>query len=64
MTGLHRTPIALLSLFVIAAGGCQPLPKAQVTLNTLVAQYNANAAGIPMLAGSSKYTSLRPLLRK
>jgi hypothetical protein len=50
MTGLHRTPIALISLFVIAAAGCQPLPKAQVTLNTLVTEYNANAAGVPMLA--------------
>ena len=51
MTRLHRTAVGLLTLFVIAAGGCtQPLPKAQVTLETLVAEYNANAATIPMLA--------------
>ena len=51
MTILRRRAVGLLSLFVIAAGGCsQPLPKAQVTLNTLVAEYNANAATVPMLA--------------
>jgi len=51
MTRLRRTLPGLLSLFVIAAAGCtQPLPKTQVTLDALVAEYNANAAAVPMLA--------------
>ena len=51
MTSLRRSAVGLLSLFVIAAAGCtQPLPKSQVTLDTLVAEYNANAATVPMLA--------------
>lgn len=44
-------PLGLFSLLIIAAAGCnQPLPKSQVTLNELVAKYNANAADAPMLA--------------
>ena len=51
MTRLHRSALGLFSLFVIVAGGCgQPLPKTQVSLETLVAEYNANAVGVPMLA--------------
>ena len=51
MTGLRRTALGLLSLFVIAAGGCSPpLPNTQITLDELVAEYNANAAAVPMLA--------------
>ena len=51
MTSLRRSALGLLSLFVIAAGGCgQPLPKAQITLDELVAEYNANASAVPMLA--------------
>ncbi|MBL7221931.1 MAG: hypothetical protein ISS69_17625 [Phycisphaerae bacterium] len=51
MTSLRRSAVGLLSLFVIAAAGCTPpLPKSQVTLDTLVAEYNANAATVPMLA--------------
>ena len=51
MTRLHKTALGLLSLFIVAVGGCaQPMPKAQVTLDELVAEYNANAAGVPMLA--------------
>ncbi|MDP6544876.1 MAG: hypothetical protein QGH60_12850 [Phycisphaerae bacterium] len=51
MTALQQTLPALLSLFVIAATGCTPpLPKTQVSLDTLVAEYNANAAAVPMLA--------------
>jgi hypothetical protein len=51
MTQLRRTVLGLLSLFVIAAGGCtQPLPKTQVTLEKLLSEYNTNAAGATMLA--------------
>ena len=51
MTRLRRSTLGLLSLFVIATGGCsQPMPKTQVTLDELVAEYNANAAAVPMLA--------------
>jgi hypothetical protein len=51
MTRSRRTSFGLLSLFLVVAGGCaQPLPKTQVTLETLVAEYNANAASVPMLA--------------
>ena len=50
MTRLHTTCLVLISLFVIAVGGCQPIPKTQVSLNELVAEYNANAKAVPMLA--------------
>ncbi|MDP6046797.1 MAG: hypothetical protein QGG25_14410 [Phycisphaerae bacterium] len=51
MTRLHRTGLGLLSLFVIAIGGCaQPIPKTQVSLNELVSEYNANAKAVPMIA--------------
>jgi len=51
MTKLRKTGLVLLSLFVIAMSGCsQPIPKTQVSLRELVAEYNENAGSVPMLA--------------
>ncbi|MCP4375123.1 MAG: hypothetical protein GY794_02930 [bacterium] len=51
MTKLRRTVLGLISLFIIATGGCaQPLPKTQVTLEKLLSEYNTNAAGATMVA--------------
>ena len=51
MTRLHTTCLALISLLVVSLGGCdRPIPKTQISLNELVAEYNENAKSIPMLA--------------
>jgi len=51
MIKLRQTSLVLLSLLLVAAGGCTPpIPKTQVTLGELVSEYNANASGVPMLA--------------
>jgi hypothetical protein len=51
MTERILTPVAALLLAgaVLAATGCQPCPKTALSLDRVVAVYNANAASVPRL---------------
>jgi len=51
MTSMQRTGLGLLSILAAALGGCdRPMPKTQVPLSQLVAEYNRNAEAVPMVA--------------